>query len=155
MKIIEKWKRINWIFVKATSSYKSSHRRCSIRKGSLRNFGKFTGKHLYQDLFLNKVTGLSGNFIKEETQTKVFSCGFCEISENNLFTEHLWATVSAHSLQLYWNELLNNYLSNLLKLTMSSKIVMDGSFCRDGQFYMRCRYFVSTNLKKGSSSWRP
>ena len=143
MKIIEKWKRINWIFVKATSSYKSSHRRCSIRKGSLRNFRKFTGKHLYQDLFFNKVTGLSGNFIKEETQTQVLPCGFSEISENNFFTEDLWATVSAHSLQLHWNELLNTYLSKLLKLAMSSKVVTDGSFCTDGQFYMRCRYFES------------
>ena len=30
----------------------------SVRKGVLRNFAKFTGKHLCQSLFLNKVTGL-------------------------------------------------------------------------------------------------
>ena len=29
--------------------------RCSVRKGILRNFVKFTGKHLCQDLFFNKV----------------------------------------------------------------------------------------------------
>ena len=27
--------------------FRSSHRRCSVRKGVLRNFTKFTGKHLY------------------------------------------------------------------------------------------------------------
>ena len=32
-----------------------SHRRCSVRKGVLRNF---TGKHLCQSLFFNKVAGL-------------------------------------------------------------------------------------------------
>ena len=32
--------------------------RCSVRKGVLRNFEKFTGKHLCQSLFLNKVAGL-------------------------------------------------------------------------------------------------
>ena len=37
---------------------RSSHRRCSIRKGVLRNFAKFAGKHLCQGLFFNKVTGL-------------------------------------------------------------------------------------------------
>ena len=37
---------------------RSSHRRCSVRKGVLRKFAKFTGKHLWQSLFLNKVTGL-------------------------------------------------------------------------------------------------
>ena len=25
---------------------------------------------------------------------KAFSCGFCEISKKNFFTEHLWATAS-------------------------------------------------------------
>ena len=37
---------------------RSRHRRCSIKKGVLGNFAKFTGKHLCQRLFFNKVTGL-------------------------------------------------------------------------------------------------
>ena len=37
---------------------RSSHRRCSVRKGFLRNFAKFTGKHLCQSLFFNKVACL-------------------------------------------------------------------------------------------------
>ena len=36
----------------------------------------------------------SCNFIKNETLAQVFSCKFCEISKNNFFTEHLWATAS-------------------------------------------------------------
>ena len=56
---------------------RSSHRRCSVRKGVLRNFAKFTGKHLCQSLYFNKVAGL----IPEE--------------KNTFFTEHLWATASA------------------------------------------------------------
>ena len=39
------------------SQHRSSHRRCSVKKGVLRNFVKFTGKHLCQSLFLNKVAG--------------------------------------------------------------------------------------------------
>ena len=34
-----------------------SHRKCSLRKGLLRNFAKFTGKRLCQSLFFNKVAG--------------------------------------------------------------------------------------------------
>ena len=41
--------------------------RYSIKKGVLRNFAKFTGKHLCQSL-------------KKETLAQVFSCEFCEIS---------------------------------------------------------------------------
>ena len=42
---------------------RSSHRRCSVRKGVLRNFTKFTGKQLCQNLFFNKVAGLRQNSI--------------------------------------------------------------------------------------------
>ena len=38
--------------------YRSSQRRCSIRKGVLWTFAKFTGKHLCQSLFFNKIGGL-------------------------------------------------------------------------------------------------
>ena len=36
----------------------SSHRSCSVRKGVLRTLAKFTGKHLCQSLFFNKVADL-------------------------------------------------------------------------------------------------
>ena len=38
-------------------SFRSSHRRCSVRKKILRNFANFTEKHLYQGLLFNKVAG--------------------------------------------------------------------------------------------------
>ena len=41
---------------------RSSHRRCSVRKGVLRNFAKLTGKHLCQRLLFNKVAGLTTLF---------------------------------------------------------------------------------------------
>ena len=56
-----------------------------MKKGALVNFTKFTGKHLCQSLFFNKV---------KETPAQVFSCEFGEISKNNLFTEHLCTTAS-------------------------------------------------------------
>ena len=40
------------------SIYRSSHQRCSIEICVLKNFAKFTGKHLRQSLFFNKVAGL-------------------------------------------------------------------------------------------------
>ena len=55
----------------------------SIEKGVLKYFTKFTGKHLCQSLFFNKVV---------ETLAQVFSCRFCEIFKNTSFTEHLRAT---------------------------------------------------------------
>ena len=67
---------------------RSNHQRCSIEIGVLENFAKFTGKHLWQNLFFNKVAGLQ--LIKKETVAQMFSCEFSEIFRNTFFTEHLW-----------------------------------------------------------------
>ena len=54
----------------------SSHRRCSMRKDVLKNFAKFTEKHLYWGLLKIK---LQGSGPQKETPTQVLSCEFCEI----------------------------------------------------------------------------
>ena len=40
------------------SAYRSSHPEVFCKKGVLRNFAKFTRKHMCRSLFLNKVAGL-------------------------------------------------------------------------------------------------
>ena len=62
---------------------RSSHQRCSVKNGVLKNFANFTGKHLCWSLF-NKVAGL-------------FSCEICEIFKNTYLEEHLRRTASALS----------------------------------------------------------
>ena len=47
------------------------------KKVVLRNFVKFTGKHLCQKLF-----------IKKESLAQVFSCEFCKIFKNNFFLQN-------------------------------------------------------------------
>ena len=53
-------KTVNKITVLATKD-RSSLLDVFCKKGVLKNFAKFTGKHLFQSLFLNKVAGLSTN----------------------------------------------------------------------------------------------
>ena len=61
------------MFLKENHICRSSHQRCSVRKGILRNFAKFTGKHLCQSLFLNKVVGLRPTtLLKRDSGTGVF-----------------------------------------------------------------------------------
>ena len=52
------------------------------KKGVLKNIAKFTGKHLCQSLFFNKVAVRPVALLKKETPAHVFSCKFCEISKN-------------------------------------------------------------------------
>ena len=40
---------------------RSSHRRCSLRKGVLKNFVNFKEKHLCWSVFFNKPAGLDSN----------------------------------------------------------------------------------------------
>ena len=47
-------------------------------------------------LFLIKLQAEACNFIKKETLAQVSPCGFCEISKNTFFTEHLWAAASGY-----------------------------------------------------------
>ena len=75
--------------------FRSSHRRCSVKKGAFRNFAKLTGKDLWQNLFFNKVAGLWPITLqKKETLAQAFLCEFCEISKNTFSTEHLQTTAS-------------------------------------------------------------
>ena len=71
------------------SSPEAVAQRCSVKKSVLRNFAKFTGMHLCQSLFFNKVS-----------LAQVFSCEFCEISENTLFYRTLPVAASASLCEL-------------------------------------------------------
>ena len=97
---------------KSLPMYRSSHQRCSVKKGVLRNFTKFTEKDLRQRLFFN---------IKKETLAQVFSCGFCEIPKNTFFTEHLWTTAS----ECIWNNYIifaHKYNSTTLSMWVVTKL---------------------------------
>ena len=56
---------------------RSSHQRCSVRIGVLRNFAKFTGKHLCQSLFFNKVAALRpATLLKKRLWHRCFPMNF-------------------------------------------------------------------------------
>ena len=66
------------------TSYRSSHRRCSIKKGVLRkNFAKFKQKHLCRSLFFNKVAG-------PRLWHRRFPVNFVKFLRTSFFIEHLW-----------------------------------------------------------------
>ena len=71
------------------------HQKCSVKKGVLRNFAKFTGKFLCQSLFFNKVAeAWACNFIKKEIWHWYFPVNFAKFLRTPFFTEHLWTIAS-------------------------------------------------------------
>ena len=60
-----------------TMVQRCSAKKVFCKKGVLKNFARFTGKHLCQCLFFNKVAGLSpASLLKKETLAQVFSGQF-------------------------------------------------------------------------------
>ena len=62
--------------------FRSSHQRYSVRNCILRNFAKFTGKHLYQSLFFNKVASL-------RLWQRCFPVNFAKFLRNLFYRTHL------------------------------------------------------------------
>ena len=82
--ITQKWPDILLIY--SVTKYlklaigRSSHQRCSTEIGALKKVTKFTGKHLFQSLFFNNVTGLRpATLFKKKALAQVVSCDICEI----------------------------------------------------------------------------
>ena len=77
--------------------FRSSHQKCSIKKGVLRNFAKFTGKYLCQSLFFNKIAGLGpATLLKKRLWHRCFPVNFAKFLRTPFLTEHLWTTVSVN-----------------------------------------------------------
>ena len=102
--------------VSFVSPYRSSRPDVFCEKGVLRNFAKFTGKHLCQSLFLNKVAGL-------RSKVQVFPCKFCEISKNTFL--HRTHLVAASSLTLKRNLFSLNLLSIIKFLVLLKRFQND------------------------------
>ena len=64
---------------------RSSRPEVFCRKGVLRNFTKFTGKHLCHSLFFNKVA-----VIKKRLWRRCFPVNFMKFLRTHFFTEHPW-----------------------------------------------------------------
>ena len=62
--------------------FRSSHLEMFCKKSVLRNFAKFTGKHLCQDLFFDKVAGL-------RLWHRCFSVNFVKFLRTHFLIEHL------------------------------------------------------------------
>ena len=105
--------------------YKSSRLEVFCKKGVLKNFAKFTEKHLCQSIFFNKVAGLRQNFqkhlflqnssggcfwrfrvkpaslLKKRLWDRCFPVNFVKVLNNTFFTEHLQTTAFVFCYWLY------------------------------------------------------
>ena len=103
---------------------RSSHRRCSVRKSILRNFAKFTGKHLCQSFFFNKVAGLRpAILLKTRLWHSCFPVNFARFLRIPFFTEHFPVTASVGRLAesgISRSQVFSQLIFTCLKSTMET-----------------------------------
>ena len=90
------------------------------------------------------------NFFKKETLAQLFSCEFWEISENTLFTEHLWTTASVYILEVYsmhWDgtQMLKKFPSNKINFTKNALFFLLQA-PTSSQYYFQLVILVSTEV---------
>ena len=70
--------------------FRSSRSEVFFKKGVFKNFAKFTGKHLCQSLFVNKISGLRpATLLKKKLWHKGFPVNFMKFLRTPFFIEHL------------------------------------------------------------------
>ena len=70
---------------------RSSRPEMFCKKGVLRNFGKFAGKHLCQSFFFNKLAGLSpATLLKKRPWHNCCPMNFPKFLRTPFLTQHLW-----------------------------------------------------------------
>ena len=103
------------------SNDRSSHQKCSMKKGALWNFTKFTGKHLCQSPFFDKVAGLRPpTLLKERLWNRCFPVNFVKV----LRTSFLQNT--SGRLLLKWKYWYSYLTLNLTLFKMSSWVKLLG-----------------------------
>ena len=90
-------------FLSSQKQSRSSHRRCYLRKGFLRNFAKFTGKHLCQSLFFNKVAGLRpATVLKKRLWRTCFLVNFAKFLRTFFLRNTSGRLLSANIVTMAW-----------------------------------------------------
>ena len=78
------------VIIRRIYLYKSSRPEVFFKKGVLKNFTKFTGKHLCQSLFFNKVAGRPATLLKKRLWHRCFPVNFVKFLRTPISIEHLW-----------------------------------------------------------------
>ena len=93
--LVSSWKKLCSVLLSFTpkitnSNERSSNRSCSVKRDVLRNFAKFTGKHLCQSLFFNKVAGLMPkSLLKKKLWRRCFPVNSPKFLRKNFLKEQL------------------------------------------------------------------
>ena len=131
--------------------YRSSRLEVICRKRILRNFKKFTGKHLCQSFLFNKVAGLrTVTLLKNRFWYRCFPVNFSKFLKTPSITEHLrWLLLKTPVNQLIFREELIDlqlYYSRIFSLEVFKHMCFK-------HFKARTYYYGRTSANENMKKW--
>ena len=103
------------------------------KKGVLRNFAKFTGKHMCQSLFLNKIAGLRpATLLRNRLWHRCFPVNFAKFLRTSFIIEHLWCLLlnpvtdrNVNFMIILWSDhMIISYYHIIIEQLFKTKIVV-------------------------------
>ena len=111
------FKRTTLQLTKQQTTTRSSQQRCSMKKSVLGNSTKFTRKHLYQSLFVNKVAGLRpATLLKKRLWHRCFPLNFVKFLRAPFYIEHVCTTASFSLHKIHY------FLTHFMQLGIDSSL---------------------------------
>ena len=93
---------------------RSSRPEVFCKKGAVKNFSKFIGKHLCQNLFFNKVVKLTPTtLLKKSLWHRCFPMNFAQVLRTPFLIEHLWWLLLNQSHWFAKQELVERHEPNI------------------------------------------
>ena len=129
--------------------YRSSYRRCSVKKGVFRNFAKFTGKHLCQRLFFSK-------FLKTSLWHRCFSVNFAKLLRIPFLqnTSEWLLLFLCMFCKFYWEKFSYNVIQcDVIHANEHIKHANCG-LQENLKFFVFCRFFLMMKRVILTLSWR-
>ena len=123
--------------------YRRNRLEVFCKKGVLRNFEKFTGKHLCQSLLFNKVAGIRPvTLLKERLWHRCFPVNFLNFLRTPSVTEHNWQLLLKTSVnQLIFRE-----------ETVDLQLYYSRTFSHEIFIYMCFKHFQARKYYYGRTS---
>ena len=146
--IKSKIKTKNLLLKQYMQNDRSSHQRCSMKKGVLRNFTEFTRKHLRQSLFFKKFAGLRpSTLLKKKLWYRCFSVNFVKFLRTPFFCRTTPVAASEfHSVAEFVEFPFSNFAGFLA--TILPKIFFSKILCKLKPLFPVNQILRSTCVKK-------
>ena len=131
--------------------YRRNRLEVFCKKGVLRNFEKFTGKHQCQSLLFNKVAGPSHvTLLKERLWRRCFPVNFLKFLRTPSVTEHVrWLLLKTPVIQLIFREEMVD-LQLYYSRTFSQEVFKHMCF---KHFKARKYYYGRTSANENVKKW--